>query len=125
METELGVRKFDEGFLNNLEQYKELIQAIHSNVNCVGVEIHYCLGQYRQAIVRNLGRDVPGLTTEWIYFEVDIGKANENCRRRTNKSDVGGLQHIEINSRIGPAYSIPPGVIPRQIVQISKQDPNK
>jgi hypothetical protein len=117
MQADLGIRKFDEGFLDDANQHAELIQALRAAVDCVVVEIHYCLEECRRDIVRELEPAVPGLTIEWVYFEVDIEKANQNCRRRT-KNDPMGREHMAINRRIGLRYKIPAGVTPRPIFQL-------
>jgi hypothetical protein len=84
------------------------------------VEIGFCLEQNQKAIDEELRRKVPGVKIEWEYFEADLQKANENCRRRKDKAeDPGGRKHIEINTdTIGSEYKIPPGVTPRPIFQI-------
>jgi hypothetical protein len=112
--------KFDEGFLICPAQQTELIQALRNGVDCVVVEIGFCLEQNRKFIDRELRREVCGVKIEWEYFEADLQKANENCRRRKDKlQDPGGLKHIEINTnRIGSLYKIPPGVRPQPIYQI-------
>jgi hypothetical protein len=71
-----------------------------------------------ETFVTELEGAVPGLTIEWIYFEADIERANQNCRRRTNKNDPMGRVHIDINRTIGSRYKTPPGVTPRPIFQL-------
>jgi hypothetical protein len=116
-----GVLKFDEGFINDPNQQTQLIQALRSNRDCVVVEIFYGLDQHRQAIIRKLDAELQGVIIEWIAFEADIEKANQNCRRRTNKGDPE--THVQINNNvIGLGYKVRPGVIPRPIFQIPKPE---
>jgi hypothetical protein len=117
MEAGLGVRKFDEGFLNDANHHAELIRALRAGVDSVVVEIHYCLEEYRQAITTELEQAVPGVIIEWIYFEADIENANQSCRRRTNEHDPIGRQHIAINRRIGYRYKVLSGVMPRPVFE--------
>lgn len=122
MEQDLGILKFDENFIMDANQQEQLIQALRSNRDCVVVEIFYGLEKCRQAIIHKLEVELPGVIMEWIAFEADIVKANQNCRWRTNKGEAE--RHIRINNNvIGLAYTIPPGVIPRPIFQVPK--PNK
>jgi hypothetical protein len=112
----LGVTKFDEGFLNDSAQHAQLIEALRNNIDCVVVEIEYCLEEPRQFIVEKLKREVPGVSVKMEFFEANLQKANENCRRENHKGDPEG--HIWINThRIGSGYKIPPGVTPREIYQ--------
>lgn len=113
----LGVTKFEEGFLADTARHAQLIGALRNNIDCVVVEIEYCLEQPRQSIVEKLKREVPGVTVRFEFFEANLQKANENCRRANHKGDPEG--HIWINTyRIGSGYKIPPGVIPREIYEI-------
>lgn len=118
LERERGLRRFDEGFLKDPNQHAQLIQSLRSGVSCVVVEIHYCLEARRSDIIRELQGALPGVNIEWIYFQADLAKANTNCRRRTNKNDPGGLQHVRINDCIGSMYKIPDGVTPLPIFEI-------
>ncbi|MBI3001604.1 MAG: hypothetical protein HYY46_24585 [Deltaproteobacteria bacterium] len=119
----LGVRKFEEGFLNDTARHAQLNEALRNNIDCVVVEIEYCLEKPRQSIVEKLKREVPGLTVQLEFFEANLHKANENCRRENHKGDPEG--HIWINThRIGSGYKIPPGVIPREIFEIPESGAN-
>ena len=117
----LGVRKFDENFLNDMDQHARLIEALRKNIDCVVIEIEYCLEQPRQAIIQELKMSVPRLTVKLEFFEADLQKANENCRRLNHKADPEG--HIWINThRIGCGYKIPPGLTPRKIYQVPERE---
>ncbi len=87
----LGVRKFDENFLNDMDQHAQLIEALRNNIDCAVIEIEYCLEQPRQAIIEKLKSDVPGLTVKLEFFEADLDKANENCRRADHKATLKGM----------------------------------
>ena len=52
----LGVRKFDENFLNDMGQHTQLIEALRNNIDCVVIEIEYCLDKPRQAVIQKLKR---------------------------------------------------------------------
>jgi hypothetical protein len=54
---------------------------------------------------------MPGVRINWLCIENDLSKANKNCRERTNKEDLGGRKHIEINGRLSPDYTYPGGAI--------------
>lgn len=119
MEKTLGVKKFDEGFLNDGTQHMQLIEALRNNIDCVVIEIEYCLGKPRESIVEELKKGVPGVTIKWECLEADLQIANENCWRGNHKGNPAG--HVWINThRIGSNYKIPAGVIPRKIYQIPK-----
>lgn len=55
MQRDLDVRKFDEGFLSDENQHAELIRALRADVDCVLVEIHYCLEEHRRDIRHRVG----------------------------------------------------------------------
>src|SRR5262249_42865616 len=98
---------FDEDFLNDYFQHRELISALRSGQDAVVVEIAYCLNAERSRIVAELQAAVPGVTICWDCFENDAVVANKNCRGRTNKGDAEG--HIAINAIISPHYTYPDG----------------
>jgi hypothetical protein len=113
----LGVQKFDESFAGDPAKHAQLIDALKKGAGCVVVEIEYCKPLALQAIEDELKKEVPGVTIRTDYFEADLGKANENCRKRKDKSNAAG--HIWINThRIGADYKIPPGVTPRKIHEL-------
>jgi hypothetical protein len=116
LETQRVQRKFDEGFLDSVVQHSELIQALRDDLDCVVVEINYCLEAQRRSITEELEREVPGVRIEWEYFEANLETANQNCRIRKNKpEDPRGYKHIYINGIIGSNYRIPHGVTPLPI----------
>jgi hypothetical protein len=120
MAKTFGVRKFDENFLKDMDQHARLIEALRNNIDCAVIEIEYCLEQPRQAIIQKLKNNVPGLAVKLEFFEADLDKANENCRRANHKANPEG--HVWINThRIGSRYKIPPGVTPRKIYQIPER----
>ena len=98
-------RTFDEGFLIDPAQHRDLIAALRSGQDCVVVEIAYCHDRERQQIVQELKENVPGVAIRWLCIENDMHRANKNCRERTNKGDADG--HVEINRRVSPVYTYP------------------
>lgn len=127
VKTGCATVKFDEGFLTSPEQQEELIQALLNGIDCVVVEVGFCLECNRKLIEEWLRQNVPGVRIEWEYFEADLEKANENCRRRMDKpEDPGGRIHVGLNTqKIGSQYKIPPGFAPRPIYQIPRSDDSK
>ncbi|HKB37782.1 MAG TPA: hypothetical protein VKD72_15150 [Gemmataceae bacterium] len=116
----LGVKTFDEGFAIDPAKRAELIADLRKGTDCAVVEIAFCFNGPREAFVDQLRREVSGVTIKTEYFEADLDKANENCRRRKNKGDAEA--HVTINThRIGSGYRIPPGVTPREIHQLPKE----
>ena len=98
--------KFDEDFLNDLNQHAALIEALLSGRDCVVVEIAYCREAARQQIVQELVA-VPNVMIKWLCIENDLFRANKNCRERTNKGHADG--HVAINRGVSPEYTYPEG----------------
>ncbi len=120
----LGVKKFEEGFRDDMNKHAQLIKALRNNIDCVVVEIDYCLEQRRQSIVEKLKREIPEVTVNFVFFEANLDKANENCRRSNHKDDPEG--HIWINThRIGSGYKIPPGEIVLEIYQVPELEADR
>ena len=122
MVEDRGVLRFDEGFLHDQAQHRDLFEALRNDFDCVVVEIEYCVPASLNSIVEEVKREVPGVTIRYEYFEADLDKANQNCRRRKNKRDPEA--HIGINThRIGSRYTIPAGVQPRDIYVLPEESP--
>jgi hypothetical protein len=102
---------FDEGFFDDRGQHADLIASLRGGQDCVVIEITYCCERARTLIVNEVRTAVPDVKINWLCIENDLSKANKNCRKRTNKNDPGGSTHVEINGRLSPTYTYPPGAV--------------
>lgn len=121
MVKDLGVRKFDENFILEEHQQQDLFNSLRAGIDCVLIEIHYCMLEYRDPFIQRLKQEVPDVAIEWIAFKNDLATANRNCELRTNKGKA--KEHKEINGRLSPHYIIPSGAEVRPIIDLAANPP--
>jgi hypothetical protein len=110
-------RIFDEEFLRDRRQHRELFDRIRTGRRSVVIEIAFCLPKYRRWMLGYLAKKFPGTQINWIFFENDLRSANWNCSYRKNKNPGSIQKHWKINKRLTAQYVIPSGASSRPVLR--------
>jgi len=105
----MGAYVKDEGLLTEHfeDNYKYLLDSLKNRINSFVAGGEFCFKNNQEILISRLKKDIPDLKIEYYAFENDLEKANNNVKKRTNKSDVKG--HMQINAKLSNDYYIPKG----------------
>ena len=113
-----GIFVKDEGFMTEHFEgcYRNLKAALENDIDAVLAGGEFCYKNNQEIFETRLREDFEDIEINWIAFENDLEKANNNVKKRKNKEDVDG--HIEINSRLTKNYHFPENYQLREIFVI-------
>jgi hypothetical protein len=77
----------------------------------------------RAALETSVRQRVPDAVIAWLFFENNVEKANQNCRRDPTRRDVSG--NIAQNNAWSKAYDIPAAAEVLPIYELPEPAPNR
>jgi hypothetical protein len=109
----VDVKSPHDGFDLDGRHFDHIANALRSGLSCAVIEIAFCDPKRCAAFEEEIRDAVPGVSVQYIYFEKDLKRANENCRRRNDERDLEAL--YDLNEQLAAVYTIPPGADVRPI----------
>ena len=108
--TGIAIEDFHKGAFNNSpkvvdsKHFNELIANLNSNKDCIIADIAYCDEQKRCELEIEINKKLNNVEFDWIFFENDPEKCNENIQKRNRANYKEELEKVNLYKSI---YIIP------------------